>query len=89
MKLDPTNNKKALFIEPRERRWTVHEHSGEPYYINNNVKLSIRARRFYGCKKLKKFIVPNSVTSIEKEAFGNCKNLKTIILPNSLTSIGE
>lgn len=47
-------------------------------FSNNNNK-----------QKLKKFVIPPSITSIESKAFQNCTSLTEIILPSSLISIGD
>ena len=41
------------------------------------------------CKRIKKFIIPNNVTSIGEQAFGYCDSLTSIVIPNSVTSIGD
>ncbi|MCM1258150.1 MAG: leucine-rich repeat protein [Roseburia sp.] len=47
--------------------------------IGANVK-TIGNKVFYGCKKLKKIIIPSKVKAIGEKAFYNCKNLKRITL---------
>ena len=38
--------------------------------------------------ELKKFVIPDSVTSIGEHAFDNCDSLTSIVIPDSVTSIG-
>ncbi len=53
--------------------------------IGANVK-TIGDKAFYGCKKLKKIVIPQKVSSIGKEAFCKCKNLKSITIKTTKLS---
>ena len=50
---------------------------------------SIADAAFKGCKKLKKVIMPDTVTAIGTEAFYGCNNLTSLILGNSVKLIGH
>ena len=49
----------------------------------------ISKRAFYGCLKLKRVCLPETVISIEKLAFYNCSELTYINIPDSVTDIGN
>ena len=51
---------------------------GKRTYTVNKVD----ERAFFGMNKLKKVILPKTITSIGKEAFGSCPNLKTLVVKN-------
>ena len=44
---------------------------------------------FYQCRKLKKFIIPEGVTSIPASFFYDCDELTELIMPNSVKSVGK
>ncbi|MBQ9762773.1 MAG: leucine-rich repeat protein [Phascolarctobacterium sp.] len=39
--------------------------------------------------KIKKLIIPDSVTEIEEYAFSYCRSLQSIVIPNSVTLISD
>lgn len=43
---------------------------------------------FYGCKKLREIILPNSISTIEQLTFAGCESLYSISLPSGLLTIG-
>lgn len=50
---------------------------------------SIPSYMFYNCKKLAKFVMPNTVLSVGSNAFRNCNVLNDLILSSNLTNIGN
>lgn len=44
---------------------------------------------FWGCKKLKDFIIPNSVVNIGRGCFDDCISLQSVVIPNSVKTIGS
>lgn len=44
--------------------------------------------KYYGCRRLTSFTIPQSLTRIEEHTFENCYGLTTITIPDSMTSIG-
>lgn len=49
----------------------------------------IQAREFQGNKRIKKIVIPNSVTTIGEYAFSDCTSLETVVIPNSVITIGD
>jgi len=43
---------------------------------------------FFGCKRLVRVLLPNSITNIREMAFWGCENLIRIEIPDSATTIG-
>lgn len=57
------------------------------YKCTYNV-VSIDAKAFSGCSKLKSITMPNSITDIGSNAFENCTSLNSITFSNNLRIIG-
>ena len=53
----------------------------------NGYKVIKLGKYSFKLAKLKKIIVPESVTNIEKDAFDHCVELESIVLPNSISDI--
>ena len=51
--------------------------------------LRINDRAFYGCKKLKRMLMPNSTLGVYKSAFQGCDALADLSLSSSLTHIDD
>ena len=49
----------------------------------------IRDYVFYGCRSLRRVVIPNSVTTIGLRAFDSCSSLTRVAIGNSVTSIGD
>lgn len=49
----------------------------------------IRDYVFYGCRSLRRVVIPNSVTTIGLMAFDSCSSLTSVAIGNSVTSIGD
>ena len=56
---------------------------GEYIYLPDGTKYTISSL------KLKKIVIPSSVTSIGNSVFQNCSSLQSITIPSGVTSIGE
>ena len=56
---------------------------------DNSNLLTIAQCAFYGCSKLTKFEIPETVTAIGSSAFYGCGKLDNIVLPEALISIGS
>ena len=52
-------------------------------------KNDVGASAFWGCEKLKKIELPDSINIIGHSAFGGCESLVKIIIPNSVKVIGD
>lgn len=59
----------------------------EEYIVPNGVKV-IRAEAFASCMNIKKFYLPETLTTIGESAFENC-NMASIRIPQTVTSIGN
>lgn len=59
----------------------------EEYIVPNGVKV-IRAEAFATCTSIKRFYLPETLTTIDECAFENCE-MASIIIPQTVTSIGE
>jgi len=60
---------------------------GETYTIGQKVQ-RVEASSFYGCKNLKKIVLPETVVRIEHDAFERCTKLEEINIPDGVTEIG-
>jgi hypothetical protein len=49
----------------------------------------IAASAFFGCSKLRKVIMPDSVVSIGSDAFSQCQNLESVTMSDNLKIIGD
>lgn len=49
----------------------------------------IQQKAFYGCNKIVKMHIPNTITQIEDNAFDWCVNLEEANIPNGVKSIGR
>lgn len=58
---------------------------GDGIYVG--LSLTIKTG-FWGCKKLKSVIIPNSIKEIQGGTFYGCKMLQEVSIPNSVTFIG-
>lgn len=56
--------------------------------LNAGSSRDVPQEAFYGCKKLRKVIIPDTITLISNNAFRNCLSLADINIPESLTYIG-
>ena len=65
------------------------------YSTFNNGTLTIRGKgkmpekMAFGCKKLEKITIPNTVREIGEDAFGRCENLQSVKLNNGLKKIDD
>ena len=59
-----------------------------PAFHKRMPVIKIGNNAFLFCKKIKKVIIPGTVTSIGGAVFYNCANLTSVTIPNSVTSIG-
>lgn len=62
---------------------------GEPYYedyITTNDEMG--EALFTKCSRLKKIVLPTSITSVGKNAFSYCNSLDTIVVPDHVTRLG-
>ena len=59
----------------------------EEYIVPNGVKV-IRAEAFATCKNIKRFYLPETLTTIGECAFENCE-MSSVEIPQTVTSIGE
>ncbi len=56
----------------------------------NTCKIvGVDSRAFWGNKKIRSIVLPNSITSIGEWAFDGCENLESFVLPDSVLEIGE
>ena len=62
----------------------IPERIKDKYEIN-----SICCEAFWGCKELRKLIVPNSIARIEEKAFAGCENLSEIVANGKWKSVGK
>lgn len=60
-----------------------------PETYNGKPVFKIADFGFYDCIRVKKLVIPDSITSIGTQAFKNCFSLTNMIIPDSVTEIGE
>lgn len=60
-----------------------------PETVNQEPVTEIKERAFYGCRNLKRVIVPESVVRIGDYAFAECRELERFVFPKSLTTVGD
>ena len=60
-----------------------------PSSLNGHPVTSIGDYAFWGCKKLKSVVIPDSVTSIGDYAFGVCEKLTSVTIAEGVEEIGE
>ena len=51
--------------------------------------MQIGKQAFYGCRSLKKIIIPGSVKDVEEEAFMSCSALETIVFSEGVENLGK
>ena len=73
-------------IEEIDLSEAVIEEGGEPYLIEADKQFTTKnnvltQRAFYGCKGLKKIVLPKAITHIEDGAFGKLDRINELIIP--------
>ena len=86
-----TNGKSLKYVavaKTSEFNYTTMNVGISPYLEYVYIPASNAKSWFLG-KKVKKYTIPESVTSIELSAFQNCYSLQNINIPSNVTSIGN
>lgn len=60
-----------------------------PETIAHQPVTEIKERAFYGCRNLKRVIIPDSVVRIGNYAFAECRELERFEFPKRLTTVGD
>jgi len=60
-----------------------------PSQIEGIPVISIREGAFKDCTKLRKIVIPYTISSIEQQTFSNCISLEEVILPEAICTIGD
>lgn len=70
--------------------WEITEEFEIPERIWDKYEInSICNEAFFGCKKLRKLIMPKSITIIDEKAFAECENLSEIVANGNWKSVGK
>ena len=80
---------KAAYIEyyPEiqiDEEFEIPDHIRDKYEIN-----SICSEAFWGCKELRKLIIPKSIERIENAAFAGCENLNEVVIYGQWKAVGK
>ncbi len=68
---------------------TVPEVFNIPEYINQKPVEEIGPRAFYGCRGLRRIVVPKTVRRISSYAFAECRELESFVFPWRLNTVDD
>ena len=60
-----------------------------PEYINQKPVEEIGPRAFYGCRGLRRIVVPKTVRRISSYAFAECRELESFVFPWRLNTVDD